>query len=113
MMRLNNLEGTLAGALPEFHRRRRHSPLPDHPVSLVVGDSAVRIEFPSATAALGTPEDDDERLELTDKQFLHMLMGVNGGLSPVTESNLSLSVKSQLSHMFPEAGHVFWSADAF
>lgn len=113
MMRLNDLEATLAGALPEFHRKRRHSPLPDYPLSLVVGDSAVRIELPSATAALGTPQDGDDILELTEKQFLHMLMGVGGGLNPVTESNLRTSTKSQLSTMFPEAGHVFWKADAF
>jgi hypothetical protein len=113
MMRLNDLEGILVGALPEFHRKRRHSPLPDHPLALVVGDSAVRIEFPSATVALGAPEDDDEKLELTEKQFLHLLMGVKGGLDPVAEANLRPSVTSQLSNMFPEVGHVYWSADAF
>lgn len=113
MMRLNDLEGTLRGALPEFHRRRRHNPLADHPVTLAVGDFAARIEFPSGTVALGAPADGDARLELTDKQFLHMLMGVRGGLAPVAESSLRPSVKSQLSNIFRETGHVFWCADAF
>ncbi len=113
MMRLNDLEGTLRGALPEFHRRRRHNPLADRPVTLAVGDFAARIEFPSGTVALGAPEDGGERLELTDRQFLYMLMGIGGGLEPVAESNLSPSVKSQLANIFPETGHVFWYADAF
>ena len=113
MMRLNDLEGTLRGALPELHRRRRHNPLADRPVTLAVGDLAVRIEFPSGTVALGAPEYGDARLELTDSQFLHMLMGVPGAQEPITQSSLRPSVKSQLSNIFPETGHVFWSSDAF
>ena len=113
MMRLNDLEGVLRGALPELHRRRRHNPLADQPVTLAVGDSEARIEFPSGTVALGTPEDGDERLELTDEQFLHMLMGVPGGQEPIARSSLRASVKSQLFNIFPETGHVFWDADSF
>ena len=113
MMRLNDLEGVLRGALPEFHRRRRHNPLADQPVTLAVGDSAVRLEFPSGTVALGTPEDGDGTLELTDKQFLQMLMGLPGAQEPIAESSLRPSVKSQLFNIFPETGHVFWYADAF
>ena len=113
MMRLNDLEGVLRGALPEFHRRRRHNPLADQPVTLVVGNSAVRLEFPSGTVALGPPEDGDRMIELTDKQFLHMLMGLPGAQEPITESDLRPSIKSQLLNVFPQTGHVFWYADAF
>ncbi len=113
MMRLNDLVGILQGALPEFHRRRRHNPLNQNPVAIKVGDATARLELPSGTARLATPRGDEPVLDLTEEQFLHLLMGLEGSLEPVTASDLSASTKLQLEGIFPENGHVFWEADAF
>ena len=113
MMRLNDLDGLLHGALPEFHRRRRHNPLNHSPVAIKVGDATARIELPAGTAKLAAPRGDEPILDLTEEQFLHLLMGLEGSLEPVRASDLNASTKVQLEGIFPETGHVFWEADAF
>ena len=88
-------------------------PLPGPAFVIAVDDQRVRIETPLARLELAEARGDEAVLQFSAGEFLHVLMGLDGGREIVARQDVPQQVQIYAERLFPNTGYQYWAADTF
>ncbi len=113
MFRINDLHRLLSVVEPEILARRRRITVPAGALNLRIGSELIGLEFPSAEVRFGEPDHSRSTVELSNQQFLALLLGCPGSNRALPRSGMRADSLAQLQVIFPENGWVVWGADHY